>query len=45
MAESTTGGARPRVFCSWGYPESGLALLRARCDVEAWEGKLPRRRK
>ena len=41
MAESTSSGARPRVFCSWGYPESGLALLRARCDVEVWEGKLP----
>ena len=41
MAESTSSGARPRVFCSWGYPESGLALLRARCDVDVWEGKLP----
>ena len=41
MAESTTSGARPQVFCSWSYPESGLRLLRARCDVEVWEGKLP----
>ena len=41
MAESTTAGARPKVFCSWTYPDSGLRLLRERCDVEVWEDEFP----
>lgn len=28
----------PRVFCSWGFPEAGLSILREHADVEVWDG-------
>ena len=31
-------GARPKVFCSWGFPEAGLSILREHADVQVWDG-------
>lgn len=28
----------PRVFCSWGFPEAGLSILRDHAEVEVWGG-------
>ncbi len=33
--------ARPKVFVTRLIPEEGLALLRAACEVDVWEGELP----
>jgi glyoxylate reductase len=34
----TTQTMRPVVFCSWSFPEAGLALLREVADVRVWPG-------
>lgn len=41
MSLSTRAEPRPRVFCSWSYPESGLRLLREHCEVEVWDDEFP----
>src|SRR5262245_52605668 len=33
-----TADARPVVFCSWHFPDEGLALLREVAEVHVWEG-------
>jgi glyoxylate reductase len=33
-----TPAPRPVVFCSWHFPDDGLALLREVADVHVWEG-------
>lgn len=40
MAEQGTD-RRPRVFCTWAFPDAGLAVLRAGCDVQVWPGEDP----
>jgi glyoxylate reductase len=37
-AEAGAQPARPVVFCSWRFPEAGLALLREAAEVRVWEG-------
>jgi glyoxylate reductase len=38
MTTETTDTKRPVVFCSWSFPEAGLALLREVADVRVWPG-------
>lgn len=33
--------SRPKVFVTRNIPEAGLRKLRAECDVDVWEGRLP----
>ena len=41
MTESTATGQRPRVFCTWRFPEQGLRLLRERFEVTVWDEEFP----
>jgi glyoxylate reductase len=34
-------GSRPRVFVSRIIPDEGLALIRASCEMDLWDGELP----
>ena len=35
---TTMADDRPVVFCSWGFPEAGISLLREHFKVHVWDG-------